>query len=107
MNTIISAYERALIQIVRALPPGRVSQIVDFARFIQSQTTHPQDTDTLDDEEGEDEIRVSEQKWDELLARPESQRLMLDMAREALAEDDADLTMEMAFDEDGNLVEPK
>lgn len=52
------------------------------------------------------EIHPSEEKWDRLFARPEAQRVMLDMAREALTEEDAGLTVEMAFDEDGNLIEP-
>jgi hypothetical protein len=42
--------------------------------------------------------------WDSLLAKPEAQRLMMEMAREALAEHHAGLTVEMAFDEDGNLI---
>jgi hypothetical protein len=34
-----STYEQALISIVRTLPTERVVQILDYARYIQSQTT--------------------------------------------------------------------
>lgn len=56
------------------------------------------------EQETEDEIRASEAKWDELFARPEAQAKMLEMANEALAEADAGLTIEMKFDDDGNLI---
>lgn len=60
-----------------------------------------------DEDETEEEIRASEERWDRLFAKPEAQRAMLAMAREALAEENAGLTVEMAFDEDGNLIEPQ
>jgi len=101
----LTAYEQVLINIVRKLPADRVSQVVDFARFIEWQAIGDHDLD-LQDEETEEEIRASEEKWDQIFAKPEAQRLMIEMAYEALAEQDAGLTREMLFDEDGNLIEP-
>jgi hypothetical protein len=107
-QTIIhpSVYEQTLIDIIRTLPAERVSQIIDFARFIQSQTIADDGYDLIEDET-EEEIRASEERWDRLLGRPEAQRVMLEMAEEALTEEEAGLTVEMAFDDDGNLVDPR
>lgn len=90
-------YEQQLSQIVHKLPLERVTQVVDFARFIENQE---------EEEENEVAIQASEAKWDELFARPEAQAKMLEMANEALADDDAGLTFEMKLDEDGNIVRP-
>lgn len=89
-------YEQQLSQIIHNLPIERVTQVVDFARFIETQA----------EEESEQAIQASEAKWDELFARPEAQAKMLEMANEALADDKAGLTEEMEFDDEGNLVPP-
>ncbi|MCL0029911.1 hypothetical protein M1N19_02985, partial [Dehalococcoidia bacterium] len=57
-----SAYEQALISIVRALPVERVVQILDYAHYIQSQTV--EDFGFLDDDETEEEILADEALWD-------------------------------------------
>ena len=36
--TIYPNYERTLIEIARALPVNRMEQLVDFARFLESQS---------------------------------------------------------------------
>jgi hypothetical protein len=51
-------------------------------------------------------MRAADEEWDRLFAREDAQQVMLEMAREALAEEAAGLTVEMVFDEDGNLLEP-
>ena len=84
------ADEKVLVNIVRRLPPERVSQLVDFARFLEFQVAQMEEDDWLEDE-SQEEIEASEKKWDELFARPEAQLLMEEMALEALAEDEADL----------------
>lgn len=94
-------YEQAILHIVQALPLERVTQILDFARFIETQLE-----DELEETESEEEIAASEARWDELLARPEAQVKLLEMAEEALLEDDAGSTFEMRFDKQGNLVRP-
>jgi len=57
-----SVYEQALISILRTLPVERVAQILDYARYIQSQTI--EDFGFLDDDETEEEILADEAHWD-------------------------------------------
>ena len=51
-NLQSTSYEQALVRIVRALPVERVAQILDFARYIQSQTI--EDFGLLDEDETEE-----------------------------------------------------
>jgi phosphotransacetylase len=95
--------EQTLMRIVRKLPLERVAEIIDFAQFIQSRTS----AEVLGEEETPEEIRASEEKWDRLFARPESQHVLREMAQEALQDEVAGLTTEMIFDEQGNLIEPE
>jgi hypothetical protein len=48
----------------------------------------------------EEEIRASEEKWDELLAKPEAKRVMREMAREAREEYHAGQTTDVATTDD-------
>lgn len=57
-----SVYEQALISIVRSLPVERIVQILDYARYVQSQTI--EDFGFLDDDETEEEILADEARWD-------------------------------------------
>lgn len=100
-----SAYEQAVIGIMRRLPPERVSQLVDFAQFLESQTVKRYD-DWLDEEETEteEEIRASEEKWDKLFAKPEAKSVMRKMAREAREDYRAGRTTGVAITEDGRLA---
>ena len=100
-----SAYERTVIRIMRRLPPERVLQLVDFARFLEFQTTERYD-EWLDEEETEteEEVRVSEEKWEQLLAQPEAKRMMREMAHEALEDYRAGRTTDIAIAEDGRLA---
>jgi hypothetical protein len=87
--------ETILLELLHDLPPERVKQVVDFARFLSEM------------EDGDEEaIATSEAHWDELFARPESQTLLEKMALEALAEEEAGRTFEMNFDKRGKLVKP-
>ena len=51
----------------------------------------------------EEEIRTSEEKWDELFARPEAKRVMREMARKAL-DYQAKRTTNVAITKDGRLA---
>lgn len=86
----IDQYEDRLIGIVRRLPPERVIQLVDFARFLEA--------------ESEEEIAASEASWDELLARPEAKRKLRDMAREALDDYRCGQATDIAVTEGGGLA---
>lgn len=90
-------YEKTLLRIIHTLPLERVTQVIDFARFIETQ---------IEEDETEQEIAASEAKWDELFARPEAQAKMREMAAEALAQADAGMAFDMEFDEKGNLIRP-
>jgi hypothetical protein len=57
--------------------------------------------DASDSKEG---ARASEEKWERLLARPESKRALREMASEALADHRAGRTTEIAVTEDGRLA---
>jgi hypothetical protein len=100
MENQATSLEQTLVNIVRTLPPERVSELVDFARFLQAlviRTREAQEWKEVQDSEGD-------KKWDELLARAESQELLLEMAREARADYYAGRTTEIDITEDGRLA---
>jgi tRNA isopentenyl-2-thiomethyl-A-37 hydroxylase MiaE len=86
----IDEYEDRLVGIVRRLPPERVIQLVDFARFLEA--------------ESEEEIEAGQAHWDELLAKPEAKRKLRDMAREALDDYHAGRATDIKVAEDGTLA---
>jgi hypothetical protein len=93
-----SVYEQALVKIVRALPSERVAQILDYARYIQSQTT---EDFASDDTETEEDILADEARWDAQFA--ESQDALAKMADEVRAEIRAGRTQPMTFTKDGRI----
>jgi len=95
-----TAYEQALIGIVRALPVERVAQILDYARYIQSQTR--EDFRLLDDDETEEEIQADEARWDALFAA--TQDGLKKMADQVRADIRAGRTMPMVFTKDGGIA---
>ncbi len=105
-------YEQELIRVVRRLPPERVSQVVDFARFLEFQVIKTGDDDLLDEGESaaesaaksEVESAAENAQWDALLATDESQRLLEKMADEAWAEIQAGQAKPMVFTEDGEIA---
>jgi len=78
-------YEQKLIGIRRRLPPERVSQVIDFAQFLEFQITTTGEG-VQDEDVSEEEILAENAQWDALLATDESQHLLEKMADEALAE---------------------
>jgi len=95
-----SAYEQALISIVRTLPAERIVQILDYARYIQSQTI--EDFGFLDDDETEEEILADEARWDAQFAATQDD--LKKMADKVRAEIRAGRTMPMVFTKDGKLA---
>ncbi len=95
-----SAYEQALISIVRTLPVERIVQILDYARYIQSQTI--EDFGFLDDDETADEILADEARWDAQFAATQDD--LKKMADKVRAEIRAGRTMPMVFTKDGRLT---
>jgi chemotaxis regulatin CheY-phosphate phosphatase CheZ len=86
----IDEYEERLVGIVRRLTPERVVQLVDFARFLEA--------------ESEEEIEVTQAKWDELLAKPEARRKLRDLASEAADDHRAGRATDIKVTEDGRLA---
>ncbi len=93
-------YERVLLNIVRTLPPNRVAQLVDFARFLEAQIL----SEELVQEEDIAEVEADNARWDALLATDESQDLLKKLADEALADHQADKSKPMAFGDKGRIV---
>jgi hypothetical protein len=81
-----TTYEQMLVQIARTLPPDRVAELLDFARFLQSLATN------------------DESEWDQLFAKPDAQRVMLQMAREAREDYRAGRATDIVITEDGRLA---
>jgi hypothetical protein len=89
-------HEKALLQIIRRLPPERVSEVLDFAQFLAFQAAKAGKEDTAYTED--------DARWDTLLATDESQRLLEKLADEALAEIEAGQASPMLFTEEGEIA---
>jgi hypothetical protein len=101
MDTVVKqAYEQTLIKIMRDLPPNRVEQLIDFARFLEAQLL----SEALLQEEEPAEVEAENARWDALLATEESQAWLEKMAEKARAEHRAGKSRPMVFDDDGRLV---
>jgi hypothetical protein len=88
-----SIYEQTLVGIVRTLPVERVLQVLDFARYVQTQVI--QDFGFAD--ETEDEILADEAQWDAQFAITEAQGGFAKMAEKVRADIRAGRTRPMAF----------
>ena len=99
-TTVERDHERTLIKIARVLPPNRVEQLVDFARFLETQSL----SEELIQKEGLTEIEADNARWEKLLATEDAQSLLEELADEALAEHQAGKTKPMAFDDKGKIV---
>jgi hypothetical protein len=96
-----AANEQKLVEIIRRLPPERVSEVVDFAQSLEFQSARK---GVQEEEVSEEEISAENARWDALLATNESQRLLEKMADEALAEMQAGRARPMVFTEDGEIA---
>lgn len=99
-----STAEQRLITIVRKLPPDRVSQLIDFAQFLEIQLKKSTDQSLPDNPETEACIPTENDKWDTLLATDEAQQLLEKMADEAFHEIRAGRAKPMLFTENGQLL---
>ncbi len=95
-----SVYEQALISIVRTLPVERVVQVLDYARYIQSQAI--EDFGLLDEDETDGEILADEAHWDAQFAA--TQDGLEKMAEKVRADIGAGRTMPMVFRKDGSIA---
>ncbi len=92
---IMSQSEQLLLETVKSLPPQRVDQVLDFARWLQTQ---PAPEEVESEEITEAELDAEEAAWQRTyLANREEFRAM---ARQAVADLDAGETLEMVIDDD-------
>ena len=81
-SVVSQSYEQILVEILRALPPNRAEQLVDFARFLEAQRLDEE----LSESETAAEIEADNTRWDTLLASDKSQMLLEKIAKEAQIE---------------------
>lgn len=93
-------YEQTLLDIVQMLPQERAVQLLEFARFLEAQTLAQ---DLQSDPFGVEPPEESE-RWERLLASPESQQMLDMLAEEALQEYRAGEAKPMEFDDEGRLI---
>ena len=99
-----STPEQTVLRIMRKLTPERVAALVDFAQFLEYRAAEgvgdwPETDRTATNEAGD-----ADQRWDELLARPDTKEVMRQMAREAREDFYAGRTTEIVDTEDGRLA---
>ncbi|MBX3054640.1 MAG: hypothetical protein KF753_24430 [Caldilineaceae bacterium] len=93
-----STYEQALLSIARTLPAESVLQVLQFARFLQTQAL---DEFALDEDESPEEIAADEVVWDAQFAA--SQDGLAKMAEKVRAEISAGKSKPMIFTADGRI----
>ena len=90
-----------VIELVKTLPPDRLTSVYDFARFVR---THPVTTSLTEDifGETEEQIRADETEWAQQFA--DSREKLRAIAREAQVEYREGRTKSMKFSSTGRLV---
>lgn len=99
-----STPEQTVLRIMRKLTPERVAELVDFARFLEYRAGEGVGDSPEADDAATDDAGDADQRWDELLARPEAKQLMRQMAREAREDFYAGRTTEIVETDDGRLA---
>lgn len=94
-----STPEQTVIHIMHKLPPESVSDLLDYARFLEFRAAEPCQDWMEAEGEQDDQARAAEQRWDALFAQPAARQLMRQMAQEARAEYRAGRTTEIVEDE--------
>lgn len=94
-----SIYEQTLLSIIRTLPMEQVVQILEFARYVQTQTL---DDFALVEEETAEEIAADEARWDAQFTA--TQDGLKQMAANVRAEIQAGKTRPMVFTKDGRIA---
>jgi len=102
MAILLSDFHQStsFINIIRTLPPERIAQLIDFARFLEAQTL----VEELAAAESPAEIEAEIAKWNALLASEEAQDLLDKLAGEALEEHKVGQTRTMRFTCEGRIA---
>ena len=95
-----STYEQTLVNILRTLPIERMAQVLDYARYIQSQAN--EDFSLLDETETEEEMMADEAHWDAQFAA--TQAGLSQLAEKVRAEIKAGQSRPMVFTKDGEIA---
>jgi hypothetical protein len=92
--------EQKLIDIIRRLPTGCVSQRIEFAKFLDFKRTYGNDENVVNHGA---ELREEGKKdpWDTLLTQPAAKSRLRELAQEALAEEMNGHTTEIIVTKDG------
>jgi hypothetical protein len=91
------AYEEILMNIVRSLPAERVIQILDYTRYIQSQSDK-----LITEDETEEEIIADEEHWNsQFAATRDGLKKMADKVRSDIR---AGRSMPMVFTKEGRIL---
>ncbi len=101
--TEVSTYEKQLLKIVHRLPPDRVAQVIDFARFLESRLK-TDEAEQQSGEESQETIDAENARWDALLATEESQSLLEGLADQAERDIKAGKAGGIKFTEDGEIA---
>ena len=96
MKDKTGTYEQVVLTIMRRLPPYRVLELVDFARFLEAQTAQQPEQELT--------TNATEDAWERLLAKPAARRVLRDMAAEAREDYQAGRTTDIQITEDGELA---
>lgn len=93
----LTIYEKSLIAITRKLPPERVVQLVDFARFLQTLSEKRESDDDLISEFNTAEMLADDAEWDAQFS--DTLDVLDQLANEALAEHRAGKTLPLDPDQ--------
>jgi hypothetical protein len=93
-------YEQTILDIVRALPPSRAEQLVDFARFLEAQIL----SEELFLDESLEEVDSDNALWDSVLESDEGQMMLEKLAAAALVEHQAGRTTPIVSNDEGFLA---
>lgn len=94
-------YERAILAILRHLPPEGGRQLLTYARFLAFENFQTTELDFLEDELDETE---NDARWDALLASDDGQNALDHLADEALASIRAGESSAILFTADGEIA---
>ncbi|MBF0113399.1 MAG: hypothetical protein HQK74_11815 [Desulfamplus sp.] len=95
----LSIYEQELLNITKKMPVDRIVQLIDFARYIQTQSTLA--SNTLE-QETEEAITEDESKWDaQFKATQDGLKKMADKVKREIK---AGLARPMIFTKDGRIA---
>lgn len=99
-----SSEEQTVIDIMRKLPPGRSSELLDFAEFLNQREAKNNLKSPDEQLLTEAEVSPNDKKWDNLFAKSEAKDVMRELADEASEDYRAGRTTNIGVTKDGRLA---